>query len=171
MNITYLISQIFGLVAFVISLIAYHRNKKEKIFKTMIISNILNILHYFLLGAYSGFFTKVIALIRDEIIVLKEKHKWLNSKVVLLLLYIVYLALGILTYKNIYSLFPILAAVIYLYFVWNGNELKVKKVAFFCYFLWLAYNICVFSIAGIISKSISIISTFIAVNKQKRSST
>ena len=48
MTITYMVSQAFGLVAFGISLIAYHRNKKEKIFKTMILSNVLNILHYFL---------------------------------------------------------------------------------------------------------------------------
>lgn len=56
---------------------------------------------------------------------------------------------------------------IYLYFVWNGNELVVKKVAFYCYFLWLAYNIFVFSIAGIISNSVSIISTFIAMYNEK----
>ena len=70
--------------------------------------------------------------------------------------------------KNIYSILPIIAAMIYLYFVWNGNELKVKKCAFYCYFLWLVYNICVFSIAGITSNIVSIISTFIAVYNEKR---
>ena len=57
---------------------------------------------------------------------------------------------------------------IYLYFVWDGNELKVKRIAFYCYFLWLIYNICVFSIAGIISNCVSIISTFIAVYNEKK---
>ena len=42
MNIIYLISQIIGFVAFLISLIAYHKNKKEKIFKTMILGNLLD---------------------------------------------------------------------------------------------------------------------------------
>ena len=83
MNIVYLISQIVGFVAFVISLIAYHRKKKEKIFKTMMLANLLDITHYLLLGAYSGCLTKVIALVRNEIIILKEKKEKLNNKIVL----------------------------------------------------------------------------------------
>lgn len=173
MNIVYLSSQIVGFIAFVISLVAYHRNKKEKIFKTMMLANLLDIAHYLLLGAYSGCITKVIALVRNEIIILKEKNKKFNNIIVLIILLAIYLISGILTYENIFSVLPILAAMIYLYFVWNGNELKVKKIAFYCYFLWLIYNICVFSIAGIISNCVSIISTFIAVynekNKHKKS--
>ena len=166
MNTIYIISQIFGTLSFVISLIAYHRKKKKKIFQTMMVSNILDILHYLFLGAYCGCITKVIALIRNEIIIVKEKNKKLNNNIVLICLFGIYLTAGIITYKNIYSVLPILAAIIYLYFVWSGDELKVKKVAFGCYFLWLMYNIFVFSIAGIVSNIISIISTFIAMRNQ-----
>ena len=172
MNIIYVASQIAGFIAFILSLIAYHQKKKKSIFQTMTIANILDIIHYILLGAYSGCITKVIALIRNEIIIVKEQNKKFNNKIVLFVLFVIYLVAGILTYTNIYSILPILAAMIYLYFVWNGNELKVKRVAFYCYFLWLIYNICVLSIAGITSSIVSIISTFIAVynenKKQKR---
>ena len=167
MNYIYILSQFFGFLAFVISLMAYHKEKKEKIFQTMMIANILDILHYLILGAYSGCITKIIALVRNKIIIVKEKNKRINNNGILTIIFIVYLISGIITYKNIYSILPILAATIYLYFVWNGNELKVKKVAFYCYFLWLAYNICVFSIAGIVSNIVSIISTFIAIYNQK----
>jgi len=167
MSIIYVISQIAGFIAFILSLIAYHRKKKSKIFQTMMVANVLDIIHYILLGAYSGCITKVIALVRNEIIIIKEKNKKLNNKIVLISLLFIYLVSGVLTYKNIYSILPILAAMIYLYFVWNGNELKVKKCAFYCYFLWLIYNICVFSIAGITSNIVSIISTFIAVYNEK----
>lgn len=167
MSIIYVISQIAGFIAFILSLIAYHRKKKSKIFQTMMVANVLDIIHYILLGAYSGCITKVIALVRNEIIIIKEKNKKLNNKIVLISLLFIYLVSGVLTYKNIYSILLILAAMIYLYFVWNGNELKVKKCAFYCYFLWLIYNICVFSIAGITSNIVSIISTFIAVYNEK----
>lgn len=167
MNYIYILSSFFGFLAFVISLMAYHKKKKEKIFQTMMIANILDILHYLILGAYSGCITKIIALVRNKIIIVKEKNKRINNNGVLTIIFIVYLISGIITYKNIYSILPILAATIYLYFVWNGNELKVKKAAFYRYFLWLAYNICVFSIAGIASNIVSIISTFIAIYNQK----
>ena len=168
MNIIYIVSQIVGFISFIISLIAYHRKKKQNIFTTMMIANILDIIHYILIGAYSGCITQVMTLIRNEIIVLKEKKQKLNNFAVLVLLIIAYVVAGILTYKNIYSVLPILASMIYLYFIWNGNELKVKKIAFCCYFLWLIYNICVLSIAGIISDCVLIISTFIAVYNEKK---
>lgn len=167
MNVVYIISQIFGFLAFIISLIAYHRKKKQKIFRTMMIANILDIMHYLLLGAYSGSVTKIIALVRNELIIIKEKYKKLNNYIILIILFIIYIIAGIITFKNIFSILPILAAIIYLYFVWNGDELKVKRVAFYCYFLWLAYNIFVFSIAGILSNVISIFSTFIAIKNYK----
>lgn len=138
MNVIYVASQIAGFIAFILSLIAYHQKKKKSIFQTMTIANILDIIHYILLGAYSGCITKVIALIRNEIIIVKEQKKKFNNKIILIALFVIYLVAGILTYKNIYSILPILAAMIYLYFVWNGNELKVKKVAFYCYF-FMAY--------------------------------
>lgn len=164
----YIVSQIFAFVAFLLSLIAFHRKKKESIFKTLMLGNVLDMIHYLLLGAYSGCITKVIAFLRNEIIVLKEKNKKYDKTTVLVLLLIIYLISGILTYKNIYSVLPILSAMIYLYVVWNGNALAVKKIGFYCYFLWLIYNICVFSIVGIISSAVSIISTFIAVYNEKR---
>lgn len=168
MNEIYIASQIAGFLAFVLSLVAYHRKEKKKIFQTMTISNILEMIHYILLNAYSGFITKLIALIRNEIIILKEKNSKINSKKVLVILLIVYVIAGILTYKNIYSILPILAASIYLFFVWDGDELKVKKVAFYCYFLWLIYNICILSIAGVTSSIVSIVSTYVALRNEER---
>ena len=169
MNILYILSQIAGFIAFILSLIAYHKKEKEKIFQTMIISDILNIIHYILLNAYSGCITKVIAILRNKIIIIKEKNIKFNNNIILLSLFIIYLIAGIITYKNIYSILPIIAATIYLFITWNADELKTKKCAFYCYFLWLTYNICIYSLAGITSNIVSIISTFIAIYNAKKS--
>lgn len=163
-----IIANLIGFVAFIVSLIAYHRATKEKIFENMIISNILDVIHYIILGAYSGSITKVIALIRNVVIVKKEKCKWLSSDIILILFIIIYVISGIVTFTNIWSIFCILAAIIYLMWCWNGNELQVKKAAFYCYFLWLIYNISVQSYAGITSNIVSIVSTYIAlINEMK----
>ena len=159
----FIIAQIIGGIAFLLSLIAYHRKKKEKILENMIISNILNFIHYLLLGAYSGCITKIIAICRDYFIILKSKKHFLSSNIFLSIFILVYIVTGILTYNNIWSVLPLLAAIIYIVPVWNGDEATIRKTAFGCYFLWLIYNIFVFSIAGIISNVISIISTFIAI--------
>lgn len=165
----YIISQIIGIIAFSISLIAYHKDKKEKILSNMIISNLLNLIHYLLIGATSGYITKALAIIRDTLIISKNNNKKLNKSIILYILIVVYILVGLITFKNIWSLFPIIAALIYLIPIWNGDKKIVKKTAAFCYLLWLIYNIFVLSLAGIISNTVSIISTIIAViNENKR---
>lgn len=168
-NVNYTISQILALLSFIISLIAFHRDKKEKILSNMILSNILNLIHYLLLGAFSGVLTKIIAILRDYIIINKKNKKILNSKYTLIILIVLYIFAAIFSYNNIYSLFPIIAALIYIVSIWNGNALRTKKTAFFCEFLWLGYNIFVFSIVGIFSKIIAIISTYIAIKNYSKS--
>ncbi len=164
----YIISQIIETIALIITLYSYHLGTKEKIFKGMCIANIFDISHYFFLNAYSGLATKVMALVRNIFILKKEHNKKLSSNLFLILFVIAYLLLAFITYKNVYTLLPFVAAIIYMLVVWNGNELQIKKIALFCYFFWLAYNISVFSIIGIISNIVSLMSTYIAyINYRK----
>lgn len=134
----------------------------------MCITNILDITHYFFLNAYSGLVTKVMALIRNIFILGKEDNKKLKSNIFLILFIIVYIILAIITFKNIYSILPFVATIIYMIAVWNGNELQIKKIAFLCYFFCLVYNISVFSVMGIISNIVALISTYIAYFNYKK---
>lgn len=133
----------------------------------MILSNVFNLIHYLLLGEYSGCITKIIAIFRDLFILVKNKNKILSANIFMIIFILIYILVGIYNYNNIFSILTLVAAIIYIIPVWNGDELTIKKTAFFCYFLWLVYNIFVFSIAGIVSNIISIISTFIAIKYKK----
>lgn len=164
----YITSQILEVIALLITLIAYQLKTKKQIFKGMCIANIFDITHYLFLNAYSGFATKVMALIRNIFIIEKEKNKKLNNILFLLIFVICYIILGMYTFKNIYSILPFMAAIIYMIVVWNGNELQVKKIAFICYFIWLIYNICIHSIMAVIANIISLILTYIAYYKRKK---
>ena len=164
----YTISQFIGFLAFGISILAYHKNNKEKILGNMVISNILNLLHYLLLGAYTGCITKGLAIFRDSFIIMKDKNQKYNKNFFLYIFIIIYIIVSIVTYKNIWSLLPLVAAIIYLIPIWNGDKKVVKQTALFCYFLWLIYNVFVFSIAGIFSNIVSIVSTSIAVYNERK---
>ena len=165
----YLIAQVIGIIAFIISNISYHRKNKKDILTSVVISNVLNLLHYLLLQAYSGCVTKILAIFRDSFIILKDKNKKLTKIWFLLMFIVLYLIALIITYNGVLSIFPLIAAIIYMIVEWNGNSIAIKKIAFICYFLWLIYNIFVFSIVGIVSNVISIISTLIALINEKNS--
>ena len=164
----YIISQIMETSSLIATLVSYHLKTKRNIFKVMCLANVLDIIHYLFLNAYSGFGTKIIALIRNIFILKKEKYKKLDSSVFLILFLIGYIVIFILTYNNIFSILPFLAAIIYMIVVWDGNELQIKRCAYMCYYLWLIYNISIFSVAGVISIIISLISTYIAYYNEKR---
>ena len=164
----YILSQIAAFIVLIITLISYHLKHKKKIFKIMCLSNIFNIIHYLCLGAYSGCITKTIALARNLFIVKKENNKKLDKLIYLILFIGVYIISGVLTYNNLYSLLPLISATIFMIVTWNGKELQIKRIAIYCYFLWLLYNILIFSIVGIIANTISLISTFIAYQNYKR---
>lgn len=164
----YIVAQIIGFIAFTVSLIAYHRKEKKNILSNMLLSNILNLIHYLLLGAFSGCITKLLAIFRDYFIIFKEKHSKFSNKVYLMLFILLYIIAAVFTYNGILSILPLIAAIIYIIFIWNGNEVIIKKTAFFCNFLWLIYNVFVLSIAGIISNIISLLSTLIAIINTKK---
>lgn len=165
----YIISQIIGGISFLISLTTYHKKEKKKILTTAIISNFLKLIHYILLDAYSGCITKILGILRDIIIVKKEKVKFLSSNIILLFLIFMYIIVSILTYSSIVSILPLIAALIYLIPIWNGNAIIVKKTAFISSIFWLIYDISVLSITGIISNLIFIISILIAIIKTRTS--
>lgn len=170
----YLASQTCEMIALFMDLIAYHFKTKKKI---LIISNIgcfFNILHYLLLGAYSGCTAKSITFIRNAFIVKKEKNKKLNNKLFFMLFTLLYIVFCILTYNGLYSVIPTIIAILYLICIWNGNELQVKRASFICSFLWIIYNIFIMSYAGIFTNTVLAISTGIAYfnernnNKKKK---
>lgn len=132
----------------------------------MVISNLINLVHYLMLGAYSGCITKTLAIFRDAFIVLKEKNKRLSSVLFLIIFILIYVGVSIYTFTNILSLFPLVAAIIYIIPTWLGDSKTVKKTALFCYVLWLIYNIYVLSIAGVIANIVSIISIIIGLKKE-----
>ena len=162
-SVTLIIAQAFGFIGFIISLLAFHKKKKEKILRNMILSNIFDLIHYLLLGAYSGCITKLLAIFRNSFVILKDKFKTLSSNIFLYIFILLYVISGIWTFENIWSIFPIISALIYAVAIWKGNELTLKEAAFIGYFLWLIYNILVSSVSGILSNIVSIYSLFIAI--------
>lgn len=162
----YVVSSILGFIAFLVSIYSVRKNKIEKFFLFQMLSNFLYFIHYLLLSATSGMFTKLISMIRDYIQVLKQKYKWLNK--ILFLFIIFYILIIYFTYSNIISILPVLSALIYTIFIWNSNINRVKLIFFICEVFWFIYNIYVLSIPGIISKCLSLLNTLhiLVINKR-----
>ena len=161
----YVVSTIIGFIAFLVSIYSVRKNKMDKFFLFQLLSNFLYFIHYLLLSARSGMFTKLISMLRDYIQVVKLKYKWLNN--MLFLFIIIYILIIHFTYTSFISIFPILSSLIYTICIWNSDMKRIKLIFFICEVFWFIYNIYVLSIPGIISKCLSLLNTIhvLFVNK------
>ena len=115
--------------------------------------------------------TKSIATIRNGIATY-EASKKRTSKLIPVLFVVFYIISGIASFGSWYSLLPTVAASIYTIVIYRVDVSKIRKYALLGSSLWLLYDICVFSVVGIISESIFIVDDLTAIyrfRKKKKS--
>ena len=65
MTTEFIIVQFIGLLAWCILAVSYYRENTNKILVFHILASVLYAIHYYFLGAYSGFFITVFEIFRD----------------------------------------------------------------------------------------------------------
>ena len=116
-------------------------------------------IHYFLLGGLSGALTSIISFIRN-LFFTKGKSKFL-----IVLFIIIYVVIGIITFTDLFSLLPVLATIFYSFFVYIKNPKYLRLSSLCTSFIWLSYNIYLFSYFCILTQLILIAANVLAMLK------
>ena len=162
MDIQFILSQVFGFIAWLLLVISYFRESTNKILAVHIIASIFCALHYFFLGAYSGLFICSFEVLRDYAYFKTDpkadKYIFMST----IPIYIIYAAF---TYTDIYGILPLVACLL------DGWSLtKYRKTVIICaiigYSLWVIYNIHYMSYVGILSDGLVVIANVIALFKK-----
>ena len=158
---TYIISQVFVLIMYVLLASTYFVKKRKVVLILSFLCIIANLIAYILLEAYSGIAMCIIAIIRNIIFMIdKNKDKEKNDKkdfIILGVLYIISIISAIFTYEGFLSLFSVFATMLYTYSVWQKNVKIYKLLGIPIGILWVIYNIYIFSIFSTILESILLI--------------
>ena len=166
MSVNFILIQLIGLIAGLFLIASYFRKNTNKVLSFHIISNSLDFVHYFLLGAYSGAFIYLLEGTRDFLYYKTDKDRY-----VFIVSAILYLLISFFQVKVWYDYLPIAASLI------DGYTLTLEKKyvtlgAIISYSIWVIYNIFVLSYSGLLIDGIIAISNiFIFVgyyNKNKR---
>jgi hypothetical protein len=166
-----IIAQVIGGVALLMAIISFQNNTKKGILIFQLLAGCLFAVHFLFLGAYTGAALNVVSVIRNIVYYQKQKHTWARHKGWLFLFMAVSIAAGILTWEDIFSLFPILGMVLGSLGFWLDNPTYVRRVTFPVSPLWITYNIVKGSYAGIITEIFvmsSIIVGMIRFDRQKK---
>lgn len=136
-----MIAQILGICAFIFLAFSFLMKKKEIILLFQIFSQIFYSVSYLLLNALSGYAYAIVNLLRCFFIAIKDKHEKLNNNLPLFIFIVIYCVVGVYTYQNVYSLFSIVAVIIYTSMIWQGTVKEIKYAGIINSTLWFVYNI------------------------------
>lgn len=162
-----ILGQVIGFVGVALMCLSYQFKKSSTLFMIQLSASLMFCIHFLLLGAYTGLMMNGLEILR-EYLLLQEKKKWANSKPVIYGMALLMGIAGLCTWQSACSIFPIIASVVGTPILWKRSPKAVRfgglLVISPC---WMIYNICVVSIAGIVTEALSMGSIIVSFIRYK----
>lgn len=159
-----ILAQIIGVMATTTYVLSYQQKKRKNIVLVNAMSNIFYVLQYILLGAFEGATLDVLSTVSSVAAHNKDKGFILkHTKFVIIIINLAMVISGLLLYKNIFSLFPVIGAILQTSALWITEERKIRIVSFLGGPFWLTYNIVSKAYGSAIGSVLCLISISIAI--------
>lgn len=171
-TLIYIVSQVITVIYFAILSLSYLLKDRNKILTANFVAHIGQATAMAMLNGYTGAAMSVIMILRDLTLLVQEnkksKGKEINKKldlIILIVTFILIIALTIFTYNGPLSLLSVVATLVTTFSLWQKDIKTYKILGMIAGILWLAYNIFIMSIMGIVLETILIISSIIGYKK------
>ena len=162
-----IIIQFIGAIGYGLLAFSYLKKEKKQILFIQLISYIFFSIHYYLLNGITGAICNIIGLVALLTIYLFDKYK-INYKLTISTFFIgSIIIVNILTFQNIYSIFPMIASIIVIISFLFESENIIRKVGIISAICWLIYAIVYKSYVTIIFEVITLIDVCYAYIKNK----
>ena len=136
-NMNFWIAQFIGLIALVLLVFSYSRKNTN--------------IHYFMLGAYSGFIICLFEMMRDYLY-----YKTDLDDFIFIVSIPIYILMGYLTYHAFFDLLPLYASTVD-GFALTKNKRVIVFGAIVSATIWIIYDINVMSYSGLLTSTLVII--------------
>lgn len=156
------IAQVIGFAGAGLNCLSFQQKKRRNIIGVQIAAAVMFILHYIVLGQYTGAALNFISLLRSFVFINNHK-KWAKSPVWLVVFVIISLVASVVTWVEWYSILPAAAMILTTISYWLKSETKIRLVTFPSSPCWLVYNIIVGSVAGIVTECVVMTSLIVAI--------
>ena len=160
-----LITQFIGAIGYTSLALSYFKKKKKDILFIEIIAYIFFTLHYYLLNGITGTICNFIGLLALVTIYFFDKYKLSNKILVSMIFVIILLIINIITFQNLYSIFPMIASTIVIISFLSNDENHIRIIGVISAICWLIYAIVYKSYIAIIFEVITFINVCIALFK------
>lgn len=155
---------VVGIAAVTVFLLSFQQKTRGRIIAFNATSRILYILQYLLLGAISGAVLDIVGTAATLLAGVKGHPKFKRyMKFLIPAVFLVYLVVGVLTYKSYVDLFSLTGVIIHSLALFLDDEKKIRILSLAGSPWWLAYNISNLAIGSAIGDTLSMCSIIIAM--------
>jgi len=156
------LAQALGFVGLLFAIISFQKNSNKEIVFFQLLGSLTFVLHFTLLGAYTGAGMNVLGVLRNIVFFNREKE-WANKKLWLYVFILMYIIVGLLSWKNSYSILPIIGMIFTTVAFWVKDPKYTRLIAFPSSPCWLIYNFVNLSVAGVLTEIFAVSSLLIAM--------
>lgn len=157
-----LIGKIVGYVAIISSFVIYQQKSQKGLLICKGISDILWIIHYAFLGAFTGAAVTIVALIRElTFFTVKSENKKRKSTLIIFL--IASAVCTAFTWKNFFSIFALMGSLLSVTSFWVGSPKLSRVLSFPISICMLIYGVSNNSNAVLINEIIVITSSLLGI--------
>lgn len=142
-------AQIVGYVALVTYVAAYAIKNDNTLKLAFSASNILWVVHYYLIGAQTAALTTAILVVRNLFSLNSPDFSFEKKRLLLIVFSVFLMAAGMLTWAGWISIIPVATCIAVTYGVFFLSGLKLRTVFLICDVAWLVHGIVVVSYGGI----------------------
>ena len=156
------IGQTVGIVAMIVAFLSYQAKTTKGIAAVQSISGSLFAVHFFMLGAYSGFAMNIFGIVRNLFYVYGKK-KWSSHIAAPITFCAIFAVAGVLSWVDTFSILPTVGMAVSSFTYWMDNAKIGRRLCLITSACWLAYNIHCGAIGAILVETFSIPSILIAI--------
>lgn len=161
----FLLIQFIGAIAFIFLTLSYYKVEKKKILFMQILAYVLFTIHYYLLSGVTGAICNFIGLFALLTIYFFEKYNLKYKNILAVFFVIIIIIINIVTFQNVFSIFPIIASSIVIISFLTDNEDIIRGIGVVSAVCWLIYAIAYKSYVSIVFEVFTLIGTCIAFIK------
>ncbi len=155
----FIIAQVFGLVALVANVLICQAEKRKQMLGLQLIVNLAYLMNYVLLGALTGAAMCIVCSFRAIIFGKLDKENRPTWPFVVML--VVVIATGIITWQGIISLLATVGVVMTTITYWQRDPQSVRKFSLISSPLWMLYNLFSLSITGFLTELLATLSALV----------
>lgn len=164
----FILIQFIGAIGYSLLALSYFKKEKRKILFIQILAYVMFTIHYYLLNGVTGAICNLIGLFALITIYVFEKYNLKNKKAVSMLFIILLGVINIITFQNVFSIFPLIASIIVVISFLMNNEDAIRGIGVVSAVCWLIYAIVYKSYIAIAFEIITLIGVCIAFIKNMK---